>query len=261
MSLHPLVGIPACVKQIEKHRFHAAGQKYVWAVAEGAACQPVIIPALGDHYDVDVMLARFDGILVTGSVSNVEPRHYQGPESRRPDLHDPERDATTLPLIRRAVAAGVPLLAICRGIQELNVAYGGSLHQHVQELPGKLDHRSPRGEEDLDILYGLAHEIEIRPGGPLAAIAGATRLKVNSLHGQGIDRPGQGLTVEARAPDGIVEAVSVDNAPGFALGIQWHPEYKYWENEFGRALFKAFGDACRTFAEARRARTAVGRVA
>jgi putative glutamine amidotransferase len=239
----PLVGVSACVKEIETHRYQAAGDKYISAVAFGSDAQPVIMPALGDHYDVEMMVERFDGFLITGSPSNVEPHHYQGPASREGTLHDPERDATTLPLIRAAVAAGVPLLAICRGIQEFNVAFGGTLHQNVHELPGRLDHRAPK-DQPADVMYAPAHNVALVPGSIVAGLAGATELMVNSLHSQAIDRLGDGLVVEATAPDGTIEAARVADAPGFALGIQWHPEYKFQDDAFGRALFAAFGEAC-----------------
>lgn len=242
----PIVGIPACIKLVESHRFHAVGHKYVAAVAHGARAQPLIFPALGDLYDVDLMLSRFDGLLMTGSTSNVEPHLYGGPASRAGTKHDPERDATTLPLIRAAIAAGVPLLAICRGHQELNVALGGTLHQNVQEVDGHRDHRAPEAEDDHDVMYGPAHEVRLTPGGLLSRLAGgAETLEVNSLHAQGIDRLADGLRVEATAPDGVIEAVVVADAPAFAVGIQWHPEYRFEDGAFARALFDAFGDACR----------------
>jgi putative glutamine amidotransferase len=256
----PLVGVSACVKEIETHRYQAAGDKYITAVAFGSDAQPVIMPALGEHYDVEMMVERFDGFVITGSPSNVEPHHYQGPPSREGTLHDPERDATTLPLIRAAVAAGVPLLAICRGIEEFNVAFGGSLHQNVHELPDHIDHRAPK-DQPADVMYAPAHSVTLVPGGIVAGLAGTTEMKVNSLHSQGIDRLGDGLVVEATAPDGIVEAVRVADAPGFALGIQWHPEYKFEDNAFGRALFAAFGEACHEQMTARTSGRRPGRVA
>ncbi len=244
--LQPLVGVSACVKEIETHRYQAAGDKYITAVAFGSDAQPVVIPALGDHYDIALLLDRFDGFLITGSPSNVEPHQYQGPASRDGTLHDPERDATTLPLIRAAVAAGVPVLAICRGHQEFNVAFGGTLHQNVCELPGHLDHRAPT-DQPADIMYGPAHKVDLVPGSFVAGLAGGTGMMVNSLHAQGIDRLGEGLVVEATAPDGTIEAVRAVDTPGFALAIQWHPEYKFQDDAFGRALFAAFGEACRDY--------------
>ncbi len=251
----PLIGVTGCAKPIENGNHHAAGHKYLAAVAMGAGAHPVIIGALGDttaggHYDFETLLPRLDGLLVTGSPSNVEPHHYQGVTSRAGTHHDPARDATNLPLIRAAIAQGLPTLAICRGIQELNVAFGGSLHQHLHEVTGKQDHRMPKSD-DPDIRYGLRHPITITPGGPLAAIAEAAgetlaRVRINSLHGQGIDRLAPGLSIQALSPDGVIEAVAVENASTFALGVQWHPEYKVMENPLSRSLFAAFGAACRT---------------
>jgi putative glutamine amidotransferase len=193
--------------------------------------------------DLAGLVERLDGLLVTGSPSNVEPALYGGPSSVPGTLHDPERDATTLPLIRAALAVGVPVLAICRGIQELNVALGGSLHQRVQELPGKLDHRADHSRPVAE-QYAKVHSVDLTPGGLLERITGKREIRVNSIHAQAIDRLADGLTVEAVAPDGLIEAVSVDNAPAFALAVQWHPEWRFWECPDSTALFQAFGQAC-----------------
>ncbi len=251
----PLIGVPGCEKEADGHTIYTVGRKYVLGIVEGAGGVPVMLPPIGDsrnggHFDIETIIARLDGLLVTGSLSNVEPHHYGGPASRPDTAHDPARDATTLPLIRAALDAGLPLLAICRGIQELNVALGGTLHQQVHELPAKQDHRMPESP-DLDVRYGLQHHIRMTPGGRLASLAvraGANPddVVVNSLHAQAIDRLADGLAVEAISDDGVVEAVWVKNAPAFALGVQWHPEYKVRENPFSAAIFEAFGAACRT---------------
>jgi len=220
------------------------GEKYIEAVARGANALPVLVPALGSEIDLPSLLNVCDGLLLTGSPSNVEPHHYGGPASRPGTLHDPNRDATTLPLIPRAVALGLPVLAVCRGFQEMNVAFGGTLHQRLQDLPGHLDHREDESTP-LDMQYGPAHEVMLEPGGALRKIAGQDRLQVNSLHSQGIQTLGKGLTVEARAPDGVIEAFRVADAPTFALGVQWHPEWQFAQNPFSRALFAAFGEASR----------------
>ena len=250
----PLVGISACVRTISAHPFHAAGDKYVVAVSHGAAALPVILPSLGGWYDSGDLLGRMDGLLFTGSPSNVEPHHYQGVPSTPGTDHDPQRDATALPLIRAAIDAGVPLLCICRGIQELNAALGGTLHQNIHEIPGKLDHRE-RPELDTPARYAPVHDVALVPGGFFATLSGVSSLRVNSLHAQGIDRLADRLTVDATAPDGIIEAVTVKDARAFAVGVQWHPEWRFWENAVSRALFAAFGDACR----ARAARRLSGR--
>ena len=244
MSRLPLIGIPADRRLCGKHYFHMAGEKYIEAVAAGANAVPVLIPALGSEIDLTSLLHACDGLLLTGSASNVEPHHYGGPASQPGTLHDPNRDATTLPLIPRAVAAGLPVLAICRGFQEMNVAYGGTLQQRLHEVPGNLDHREDESSP-LDVQYGPVHEVLLEPGGTLRAIAGVDRLQVNSLHWQGIATLGKDLAVEARAPDGVIEAFRVNRAPNFAVSVQWHPEWQFAQNPFSRALFAAFGEASR----------------
>lgn len=248
MACLPLIGVSACFKQLDMHPSHSVGDKYLRAVAEAAAGLPLVIPALGDLIDRPALIARLDGLLLTGSPSNVEPHHYQGAASQPGTDHDPSRDRTTLPLIRAAVAAGVPVLGICRGFQEINVAFGGSLHQRVHEVAGLMDHREQL-EADLDVQYGPAHPIRIQPGGVLAGLGLGPRIQVNSLHGQGIERLAPGLRIEALADDGLIEAFSIPNAPGFALGVQWHPEWKVMENPDYRAIFAAFGAACRARAQ------------
>src|SRR5258707_15568865 len=184
-----------------------------------------------------------EGLWLRGSPAMVERSYYGGPPSREGTLHDPARDATTLPLIREAVRRDLPVLAICRGIQELNVALGGTLHQRVHEVAGRLNHRSRRHSPDGP--YGPAHSVVLTKGGLLASFAGVDEVMVNSLHSQGIDRPAPGLRVEAMAPDGQIEAVSVPDAR-FVVGVQWHPEHKALDNPFSRALFLAFARACRS---------------
>ena len=251
MASKPLIGIPACRREIGAHVFHIAGEKYIAAVEAGADAIPLIFPALGERLDLDVLLARVDGLLLTGSLSNVEPHHYGGDPSVPGTLHDAQRDATTLPLIREAIDAGVPVLAICRGFQEMNVALGGTLHQRVHEVPGHDDHREDKGDP-LDTQYGPAHRVRLAPSGLLAKFAGgADELMVNSLHAQGVARLAPPLAVEATADDGLVEAFRVNGGAGFALGVQWHPEWKFRESVFSRALFEAFGEASRRYATRR----------
>jgi putative glutamine amidotransferase len=242
----PLVGIPCCVRSIHERLFHTVNERYPNAVVDAAGCLPVIIPALGPKIELGALLDELDGLLLTGSPSNVEPHHYGGPPSREGTLHDPDRDATTLPLIREAVRRSMPVLAICRGIQELNVALGGTLHQRIFEMPDRFNHKRRRGRGPMtsdDERYGPAHPVTLTPGGFLARLAGTTEIMVNSLHRQGIDRPAPDLLVEAVAPDGQIEAVSLPGAR-FVVGVQWHPEYKPLANPFSRALFEAFSEAC-----------------
>ena len=241
----PIVGIIACRKQLAPHPFHVVGEKYVNAVVQGSSAIPLLIPPLGEDLELDRVLDHVDGILLTGSPTNLEPFHYGGDVEAAVPPHDPERDATTLPLIMRAVERAVPLLAICRGCQEVNVAFGGTLRPKVQECEGMLDHREDFSQS-LDRRYGPAHEVRLCEGGMLAKLAGTERVMVNSLHGQGVDELGKGLMVEAVAPDNLVEGFTVEGARAFALAVQWHPEWKVTENSFSMAIFGKFGEACRS---------------
>lgn len=255
--LRPLIGISACVKTFNNRQWHAVNAPYVEATVEAVGGVPLLLPAVGrrtwdgaaGRAELDRLLGLLDGLVLTGSPSNVEPHHF-GQESREGTAHDAERDATTLPLIRRAVETGVPIMAICRGLQELNVALGGTLHQHVHEVDGRADHRSPR-VEDIEVKYGPAHPVAVQPGGTLHRLLGATEAIVNSLHGQGIDVPAPGLAVEATAPDGQIEAVSLPGARAFTFAVQWHPEWRALENPVSMKLFGAFAEACRARAAER----------
>ena len=240
----PLIGIPADRRLVGAHPFHMVGEKYARAVLDAAGAAPLLIPSLADELGFDELLQRLDGLLFTGSPSNVEPHLYEGAPSAPGTLHDPARDATTLPLIRKAVRAGVPVFGICRGFQEMNVAFGGTLHQRLHEVPGHLDHRDDE-TQPLEVQYGPAHDVTLEPDGVLRALALSDTIQVNSLHNQGIDRLGAELAVEARAPDGVIEAFRVRDAQRFALAVQWHPEWKVMSNPFSRALFAAFGQASR----------------
>ena len=239
--MRPVVGIPACAKLLQEHLFHRTPARYAAALLGGADALPIMIPPLGEA--MLPLLDRLDGLLVPGSPSNVHPDHYAGGASLTPDMHDLDRDATTLRLIPEAIARGMPLLAICRGIQELNVALGGSLHQTVHDVSGRIDHRG--GPGTLEVKYGPKHLVSV--SGALARIIGSPKILVNSLHGQAIDQLAPGLVVEARAPDGTIEAVRVEHARGFAIGVQWHPEWGYADDSASLAIFRAFGDACRAY--------------
>jgi putative glutamine amidotransferase len=240
----PIIGVSGCRKDIDGYEYDSAPHMFIEALEKACGAVPLIVPTLGAALDRKTLLAHVDGMLFTGSVSNVEPHHYDGPDSVEGTAHDPYRDATTLPLIREAVEAGVPILCICRGFQELNVAYGGSLHQRVFEVPGLLDHRSNPKVPILE-RFGTAHKMTLVEGGFFAGLVGSTEIEVNSLHGQGVDRLGDGLIVQAIAPDGMIEGLSVNGARRFAAGVQWHPEFKVMENPFSRALFGAFEEAAR----------------
>ncbi len=250
MSYLPLVGLPADTYESHGFLYHSIGDKYVRAVAEVAGATPVMIPSMIDALEIDALLDHFDGILMTGAVSNVHPPHYGEQPSKAHEPYDHARDATTLKLIERVIARGLPLFCICRGFQELNVVMGGTLETELQEIDGRLDHRAP-SHDDVDVRYAPAHAINIRPGGMLEKILGKRETMVNSIHRQGIKRLAPGLAVEATAPDGIIEAVSVRDAKTFAFGTQWHPEFKAVNNPDSVKLFTAFGDAVKAYARKR----------
>ncbi|HVY19079.1 MAG TPA: gamma-glutamyl-gamma-aminobutyrate hydrolase family protein [Bauldia sp.] len=246
MSRHqpiPLVAVAADVKDIDGYRWHAVADQYLRALVDGAGVLPLILPSL-DNIDFDALLERVDGVLFPGSKSNVHPSAYGEPEDERAKPFDPARDAVSLPLIKDALAKGVPIFAVCRGMQELNVAAGGGLVSEVQELPGRNDHRAPVSD-DQTVRFAIRQDVDVKPGGLLARILGTGTHRVNSLHRQAVGRIGENLNVEALAPDGTIEAVSVKNAKAFALGVQWHPEYWVTSDAPSRALFAAFGDAVR----------------
>lgn len=251
MSRMPLIGVTACRQQLGKYDSHTVGDKYVEAAAFAGI--PVVLPARSTPTDPHALLEQLDGLLFTGSPSNVEPRHYQGTPSLPGTQHDAERDANTLPLLRQAIDKGVPVFCICRGFQELNVTLGGTLHQRVQDLPGFMDHREPQ-EGTLAEQYAPQHALRLQPGGVFEQIGLPHEFQVNSLHSQGIDRLAAGLRVEAVAPDGLIEGVSVREAPGFVIGAQWHPEWRIGENPESLMLFQAFKRACQAYAEARHGR-------
>ncbi|MEH6387219.1 gamma-glutamyl-gamma-aminobutyrate hydrolase family protein [Pseudomonas profundi] len=243
----PLIGISCCTDTTGLHPFHIAGEKYILAVVNGAGGLPLLIPALGNRIDPGQLLDTFHGLLFTGSPSNVEPHHYKGAPSVEGTHHDPQRDETTLPLIKAAIERGVPVLGLCRGFQEMNVAFGGTLHPRLHEVTGYIEHHEDKSRP-VDVQYGPAHEVRIEPGGLLHRVSGCSTAQVNSLHTQGVKDLAPGLRPEAFAPDGLIEGFSVIDAPGFALGVQWHPEWKVTENAFYSAIFNAFGDACRAYA-------------
>ena len=256
MRSSPLVGLPSDRKQIGPHPFHAVGEKYIRAVVDGAGCLPVLLPSLSPPLEMAGLLDELDGLLLTGAHSNIEPRHYGREPSFAGNVHDPARDENTLSLVPLAIARGLPVLALCRGMQEVNVALGGTLHQKVHELIGFADHRE-NPNDPLGLQYAPAHPVELVAGGWLERIAGAREVSVNSLHGQGIRDLAPGLVVEATAPDGLIEAVRLDRGnpetpDPFLLAVQWHPEWRVTENPFYLGIFQAFAAACRRRAEQRR---------
>ena len=242
----PLVGVISDRRMQGPHPFHMVGEKYLQAIADGADAYPVALPSLAEGFDVLDILDRLDGLFLTGSPSNVEPNHYMGDPSEPGTWHDPERDLTALALIPAAIRVGMPLIAVCRGFQEMNVAFGGTLHQLVHELPQYHIHKE-NPEDPLDVQYGPSHKVEFTPGGLLQRITGKTAIMVNSLHSQGVDRLGGELEVEAVADDGLIEGFTVKDAPGFALAMQWHPEWRVLDNPISTKIFRAYGDACRAY--------------
>lgn len=237
-----VIGIPCDYRVVGPHPFNMVGEKYIAAIREATGALPLLIPVLDPPIAPAEILASVDGLLFTGSYSNVAPRLYGGPAPRPGVLQDEHRDATTLPLMTAAIEAGLPSFCICRGFQELNVMLGGSLHQHLGEVPGRSNHLEDKSAP-LDAQYGPAHDVNLTRDGVLAALLKRDRITVNSLHEQGIDRLAPALAAEAVADDGTVEAVSLPGAKGFLLGVQWHPEWRWSENPVSRLLLRAFGDA------------------
>jgi putative glutamine amidotransferase len=252
----PLVWLPADHRLLGKADrtapFLVLGDKYARAVKVNAAAQPVVF-ALADGDDVDALLDVVDGVMLTGSPSNVHPSHF-GAEVANPALPlDPQRDALTLRLVTACLHRAIPLLGVCRGFQEINVAMGGTLHQQVHDVAGLMDHREP-DDVSIEEQYAPSHEIRFVKDSAFARWAGDERTQINSLHGQGVARLAQGLHALGHAPDGLIEAFEVEGAAAFAYAVQWHPEWRCWETPFYAAIFAAFGQACRVRQSARLAR-------
>ncbi|MBT9289307.1 gamma-glutamyl-gamma-aminobutyrate hydrolase family protein [Prosthecodimorpha staleyi] len=250
MSATPIVLVSSDNRVFDHVRWHATPAQYLEAVLYGSGAIPLMLPSLGGALDLETILDRVDGVLLTGSRSNVHPSLYGVEPDVKYEPYDEARDATTLPLIRLAIARGKPLLAICRGYQELNVALGGSLHTEIQEFDGRMDHRAPISDHQ-DERYAIRHRIEIVPGSCIGRIMESDEIAVNSLHRQGIAELSPRLAIEATAPDGTIEAVRVADAAGFAVGVQWHPEYWVGSDNASSRLFQAFGAAVRAEAAAR----------
>ena len=245
-----VIAIPADTREMDGYVWHASPEQYVTAVLLAADVVPLIVPAFSDGSDgpavIDTVLDWVDGVLVSGARSNVGPELYGETALEEHGPYDTARDATSLPLIRRSLQRAIPLLAICRGIQELNVALGGTLATEIQDEPGNLDHRRPEGP-DPDIRFAIRHQVEIEPDSHLHRIFGGGTAEVNSLHRQAIGRIAPGLAIEARAEDGVIEAISVTGAAAFAVAVQWHPEYWATSDPTSRGLFEAFGNAARQY--------------
>ena len=245
-----LVAVPADVRDFQNYRWHATPDTYLKALVRVAGATPVIVPAMVDELDLTAILDRVDGVMTTGSASNVHPERYGVSPTPSFEPFDPDRDLLTAQLIAECIRRGLPLLAVCRGHQELNVAFGGSLATEIQEIDGRMDHRAITHEDQRE-RYATRHDVAVTQGGLLASIVGDGPIRVNSLHRQAIDRLGEGLSVEATAPDGTIEAVSVTGAKSFALGLQWHPEFWAESDAPSAAIFEAFGAACRAYRHSR----------
>lgn len=225
------------------------------AVAEVAGCMPVLIPPHPALVSTEELLDACDGFLLTGGRPNVHPSEYGEEETEAHGAFDRDRDAVTLPLIRACVERGQPFLGICRGFQEVNVAMGGTLYPEIRDLPGRMNHRMPP-DGTLDEKFAIRHPVQLKEGGVFHELFGATTVMTNTLHGQGINRPGARIVVEGFAEDGTPEAIRVRDAAGFTLAVQWHPEWRACEDPVSRPLFEAFGDAVRMFAQCRKSATA-----
>jgi putative glutamine amidotransferase len=227
-----------------RHQVHATGERNIHSLLDMVDCIPLLLPPVGAALHLSELVARMDGLLLTGGRANVEPHHYGGPEFPPDEPIDPGRDALVLPLVRACIDARVPVFGICRGIQEINVALGGSLHYRIHRLPGKRDHRRPRRKDvTTEEIFRLNHPVKLTPGGLFHSLTGQTEMMVNSLHGQGVDRLGEGLVIEAMSHDGVIEGLRYDDAAQFVVGVQWHAEWRPREHPLSSALYKAFGDA------------------
>jgi putative glutamine amidotransferase len=242
-NLKPLVGVVSDVRQIEPHSYHMAGDKYLRALAQAADVIPVIIPSLLSDQAIEQWLTRMDGVFLTGAYSMADPDLYGEPRIDKPYDYDEQRDELSIQIVKTAIQRDIPIFAVCRGLQDINVALEGSLYQAVQEVPGMMDHREDKSAE-LSVQYGAAHSVSVTPGGLMHSILQETEFEVNSLHSQGINRLGSGLKIEATAPDGLVEAVSITSMH-FGLAVQWHPEWEVMNHPNKKRLFQAFGQACR----------------
>ncbi|MDF2234502.1 gamma-glutamyl-gamma-aminobutyrate hydrolase family protein [Albimonas sp. CAU 1670] len=249
----PVIGVIANAFLInDTFPVSAAGEMNLHAVAKAAGCLPLVIPALPEAMSVPDLLDACDGFVFTGGRANVHPSHYGHDETEAHKPFDPKRDGVSLPLIRAAVDAGAPVLGICRGFQEMAVAFGATLHPEIRDLPGRMNHRMPP-DGTVEEKFALRHKVEFREGGEFHRILGVTEAMTNTLHGQGVMETGPRVVIEGTAPDGTPEALSIRDAPGFALGAQWHVEWMAWESPVGQAVYRAFGDAARARAARRMA--------
>lgn len=234
------------VQERKGHLYQVMTHKYITPLVDIAGCVPVLVPTCCGIEDLNHYLDMADGVYLTGAGSNIDPALY-GQENLTPEkTQDRDRDNFDIPLIRAALDRGLPIFAICRGMQEINVALGGDIHQKLYTVPGVQDHRE-NPEDPVPVQYGESHGVNVAPGSWLAEALGGESIRVNSLHGQGIDRLAEGLEVLGKAPDGVIEAFHAPAISPFLLGVQWHPEWQATQNPVSVKLFEAFGEACRRF--------------
>jgi len=245
----PVVGVIGNAYRIE-NRFatQMVGDRNLRAVAEVSGALPLMFAGSPDITDIGALLDAVDGVVLTGARANVHPTRFRTEPDPRHEPYDLHRDDLALALSEACVDRGIPLFGICRGLQEMNVAFGGSLHPEIRDLPGRMNHRMPRLENgeihpDMEVVFADRHDVSLVPGGAFARLLGCETIRVNSLHGQGILEPGERVVVEGVAEDGTIEAIRIADAPGFALAVQWHAEYDPQHNPINRALFQAFGEA------------------
>jgi len=245
----PVVGVIGNAYRIEdRFATQLVGERNLRAVAEVSGALPLMFAGSPDITDIGALLDAVDGVVLTGARANVHPTRFRTEADPRHEPYDLHRDDLALALSEACVDRGIPLFGICRGLQEMNVAFGGSLHPEIRELPGRMNHRMPRLETgeihpDPDVVFADRHDVSLVPGGAFARLFGCETIRVNSLHGQGILEPGGRVVVEGVAEDGTIEAIRIADASGFALGVQWHAEYDPQHNPINRALFQAFGEA------------------
>lgn len=237
----PVIGVISCNRPIEGEEGYTVKRRYVDAVALYADAVPLIIPSLPDAADAAAMIKRLDAVLLTGSSSNIEGHRYGVPGGRDP--FDPKRDAMAMGIIAAAGETGKPVFGVCRGLQEINVALGGTLRDQRDGPGGSVEHHAPDGVA-LEAIFGHCHRVETVPGTPLAAIMGTAPIGINSVHYQAIDKLAEGLTVNARAEDGVVEAVS-RGGPAPILAVQWHPEWQPEERAHDLAFWREVGRLAR----------------
>ena len=229
--MRPVVGVIGNAHRVEnRFNIHGVGERNLRAVAEVAGALPLMFAGTPDVTDIGALLQAVDGILLTGARANVHPSRFRQEPHPAHEPYDESRDALALALVEACVAEGVPVFGVCRGFQEMNVAYGGTLHPEIRELPGRMNHRMPRLETgeihpDPAVVFADRHDVSLVPGGVFAQILGCECIRVNSLHGQGILQPGHRVVVEGVAEDGTIEAIRIADATGFALGVQWHAEH------------------------------------